>query len=110
MFSDFIQNGPVSYKNVLNQRIEDKFTRTTQRLALELDILRRRDLDLELGRIIPGAQKDSAPNVQEDFIARSIKRILDIRKRMGIETPAGGNRPLDELLAAPKGTFLDKIT
>lgn len=108
MVSNFIQNGPVSYKNLLNQRIEDKFLRTTQRLALELDILRRRDLDLELGRIVSGVQKDTVLPAQADFISQSIKKILDIRKRLGIETPAGGNKPLDELLKTPKGAFLDK--
>lgn len=108
MVGNLIQNGPVSYKNLLNQRIDEKFARTTRRLALELDILRRRDLDLELSRILSGAPSKTAAPAQEDFIAQSIKKILDIRKRLGIEAPAGAGKPLNELLTAPKGAILDK--
>lgn len=110
MTASFIQNGPLSYKNLLNQRVEDNFARTTRRLALELDILRRRDLDLELSRILSGAPSKTAAPAQDDFIAQSIKKILDIRKRLGIEAPAGRNTPLDDLLKAPKGTLFDKTS
>lgn len=110
MNGNFIQNGSVSYKNLLNQRIDSRFSRLTQRLAVELDILSRRDLDLELSRITGGAPSKTAAPAQDDFIAQSIKKILDIRKRLGIDAPAGRNTPLDDLLKAPKGTLFDKTS
>ena len=111
MVLNFNPAGLASYKDLLNQRSDERFLRITQRLAVELDILRRRDLDVELGRIFSGGQSVTAPSKQDDFIARSIERILDIRKRLGIETPAGQNSPLDDLLKpSPKGSLLDQTS
>lgn len=111
MPSNFIQSGPLTYKDLLNQRVEDRFYRTTRRLAVELDILRRRDLDLELSRILSGGPAGIAPAKADDFIAQSVRKILDIRKRLGIETAAGQNSPLDDLLKpSKKGALFDKTS
>ena len=104
----FIQNNDFNYKNALNQQITDNLTRTTQRLALELDILRNRDLNLELAKITAPNQGKIAVTIQSEAISQSIKDILDIRKSLGIEEAAGENKPLEELFKVSKGTILDE--
>ncbi len=119
MISNFSSAGFASYKDILNQRADDKFVRTTQRLAAELDILSRRDLDVELGRIFAGDVRpgsgnasqnpaETAKTLQQDYIKQSIEDILEIRRRLGIETPRGANVPLEELFKLEKGGVVDE--
>lgn len=112
MAINLIHNLDSSYKILFNQRINYKMLQTTQRLARELDILRNRDIDLALGEITRqdnAENKDKATiNTQNDIISQSIQDILDIRERLGIEQPAGDNKPLEELFHINKGALLDK--
>ena len=119
MISNFSSAGFASYKDILNQRADDNFIRTTQRLAAELDILRRRDLDVELGRIFAGDTgsgggdstqnpAETAKTLQQDYIKQSIEDIQEIRRRLGIETPKGANVPLEDLFGIGKGGVVDE--
>ncbi|PCI97339.1 MAG: hypothetical protein COB14_09205 [Alphaproteobacteria bacterium] len=112
MAINLIHNFDSSYKVLFNQRISDKMLQTTQRLARELDILRNRDIDLALGKITGqnnAQDKEKATlNTQNEIISQSIQDILDIRERLGIDQPAGDNKPLQELFHINKGALLDK--
>lgn len=112
MAINLIHNFDSSYKVLFNQRINDKMLQTTQRLARELDILRNRDIDLALGEITGqdnAENKEKATlNTQSEIISQSIQDILDIRERLGIDQPAGDNKPLQELFHINKGALLDK--
>lgn len=111
MVTHFIQSGSLSYKDLLNQRSDERFLRITQRLAVELNILHARDLGQLQGDLSSRLNSSTALAPQDDFIAQSIKKILDIRKRLGIESPAGQNSPLDDLLKPSlKGSLLDKTS
>ncbi|MCB1681483.1 MAG: hypothetical protein H6858_01545 [Rhodospirillales bacterium] len=111
MVTHFIQSGSLSYKDLLNQRSDERFLRITQRLAVELNILHARDLGQLQGDLPSRLNNSTALASQDDFIAQSIKKILDIRKRLGIESPAGQNSPLDDLLKPSlKGSLLDKTS
>ena len=112
MAINLIHNFDSSYKVLFNQRISDKLLQTTQRLARELDILRNRDIALALGKITGQNQVENKEKAsfktQNEIISQSIKDILDIRERLGIETPAGDNKPLEELFHINKGALLDQ--
>ncbi|MBX2833706.1 MAG: hypothetical protein KTR28_01910 [Micavibrio sp.] len=82
-----------SYRYAFNQRMEDKLIRTSQFLAAQLNILDARDSGLLSGENI--TERSAAQ--QQDFLKQAIEDIIDIRESLGIEKPAGQNKPLEEL-------------
>ncbi len=108
MTINFINSYNNSYKDLYNQKLSNKLASTTARLAAELDILRNRDIDLEIKNITTQNKEDEAATLQSDFISQSIKDIIDIRERLGITQAAGSNLPLEELFQTHKnGSLLD---
>jgi hypothetical protein len=100
-------NHGVSYKTLQNYSLGQNVINKAAQLVADLERINTNPAPaISRPPITPDTQK--AEDTLDDFIAGSIKEIIELRQSLGITTPAGENRPLEDLFKGIKGSVFNE--
>ncbi len=98
-------NYGASYKTIQNYSLGQNLVSKSAQLVHDLE---RINATSEHPLLDVNTNLNFAEEKLDELIAGSIKEIIELRKSLGITTPAGQNKPLDALFKSVKGSVFNQ--